>query len=216
MVNKKNKIKINPAELGKGLKSVLSVIPDTTKVITDSIEKAAPLIEKQMDRNFEKHKDEIEIPNVIDMKKDEAKSLLESRGFIVSAILQKPEAKFAKAFPDEVVAMFPFSGAVNTGTLIKIYYMDEASITESKAKAMAESGKDILSDLTKGVSSGAKKIFKSDEDKLKQNETELRRLKKLLDEELITQEDFDAEKQEILDRNNPKKIPNLLGKLGKR
>ncbi|MGT2800139.1 PASTA domain-containing protein [Streptococcus sp. zg-86] len=71
-----------------------------------------------------------EVPNVIELDLAEAKKHLTDMGFRVSAVLLKPERKYAKKRYNEVVDYSP--GWVEKKGLVKIYYVDEEVVEASK------------------------------------------------------------------------------------
>lgn len=142
---------------------VFSVIPDTVKIIGNIVDNSAPIIDKELQRRHEQKMALIELPNVIDMSVLDAQEHLKTRGFTVHMLTAKPHAKYAKAFPGEVVAMSPRSGKFKAGHLIKLYYVDQDGIqasqtllTEKEIRA-GELGQSVSQALK-----GAKNLLKKD------------------------------------------------------
>ena len=65
----------------KNLNKLVDIIPDTTKIIGDTVQAAAPIVDKALDRQHEKNLSQIQVPNVIDLDAEEAKRHLEEIGF---------------------------------------------------------------------------------------------------------------------------------------
>ena len=78
----------------KNLNKLVDIIPDTTKIIGDTVQAAAPIVDKALDRQHEKKNlSQIQVPNVIDLDVEEAKRHLEEIGFRVTLTLVKPNKK---------------------------------------------------------------------------------------------------------------------------
>ncbi len=108
-----------------------NIVPDTTKIIGDTVQAAAPILDKALDRNYEKEKNRISIPNVLDLDLLEGKELLEKLGFLVTVTLVKPDKKYSTARDNEIVDMIPKSGRVDKGSVIKLYYVTQEIIDSS-------------------------------------------------------------------------------------
>lgn len=149
MVKNINPGKTIAKKAGKGLASkalgaanlVFSVIPDTVKIVGNIVDNSAPIIDKELQRRHDKKMSLIQVPDVVDMSVLDAQEHLKSRGFTVHILTAKPNIKFAKAFPGEVVAMSPKSGKFQTGHLVKLYFADEQVIKESFALLEAKQAK---------------------------------------------------------------------------
>ncbi|MGT2667497.1 PASTA domain-containing protein [Streptococcus rifensis] len=115
----------------KVLNATLSVIPDTVEIAGKITDKAAPIVDKALDRRHEAKTALIQIPNVIDMPIHSAQSYLESIGFSVHVLPAKAHKKFAKSEIDEVVAMSPKSGKFKAGHLVKLYYLTPETLEAS-------------------------------------------------------------------------------------
>lgn len=127
MVKKTNSIK----NALKGFDKLVDIVPDTTKIIGDTVQAAAPILDKALDRNYEKEISMISLPNVLDLDLAEGKELLENLGFIVTATLVKPDRKYSKSRDNEIVDMIPKSGRVDKGSVIKLYYVTQEIIDSS-------------------------------------------------------------------------------------
>lgn len=92
---------------------------------------------KMVNKQVEKRSDYIKIPNVRQLTIDEAKSILNQFDLIVSTILLDPDIKLANARPNSVLKVTPHSAlAVPPKTLVKIFYIDEATALESRRLQM--------------------------------------------------------------------------------
>lgn len=128
MANNKFKITRQLGAVGK----LFSIIPDTTAIINKAMDNGRPIIEKHMEQRQEKKKSLVKIDNVIDLPIDEARTFLESKGFIVSTILAKPNKKLSQSRPNEVVKMFPKPGKQSKGSLVKLFYVNDDIIETSR------------------------------------------------------------------------------------
>ena len=131
----KQVIKKKSRKLGKLLGAanmIFSVIPDTVEIVSKITDKTAPIVDKHLERQHQYKQSLISIPNLLDVDVQQAKELLEDLGLQVIVLLAKPNKKYAKADPGEVVAMMPRSGKVRPGSLVKLYYADAFVIDESK------------------------------------------------------------------------------------
>ena len=117
----------------KNLNKLVDTIPDTTKIIGDTVQAAAPIVDKALDRQHEKNLSQIQVPNVIDLDVEEAKRHLEEIGFRVTLTLVKPNKKYRQETTrdNEVVDMIPKAGKFDKGSLIKLYYINQEIIDAS-------------------------------------------------------------------------------------
>ncbi|WP_422802289.1 PASTA domain-containing protein [Streptococcus thoraltensis] len=126
----KTKLKM-PRKLGS-VGRLFSIIPDTTAIISKTIENGRPIIEKHMEQRHERQMSLVKIDNVVNLTLDEARQHLENQGFVVSSIPAKPAKKYARARENEVVQMFPKSGKQPKGYLVKLYYVNLDIINASQ------------------------------------------------------------------------------------
>ncbi|AXQ78692.1 hypothetical protein DDV21_006170 [Streptococcus chenjunshii] len=110
---------------------IVSVLPDATEIINRAVDNTRPIIEKELDRHHERQEAYREIDNVLHLNVEEAKRHLENQGFTVSKIPATPHIKYAKAFPNQVVSMYPKKRKAKLGSLVKLYYLDQATINAS-------------------------------------------------------------------------------------
>ncbi|MGQ7625972.1 PASTA domain-containing protein [Streptococcus suis] len=117
----------------KNLNKLVDIIPDTTKIIGDTVQAAAPILDKALDRQHEKNLSQIQVPNVIDLDVEKAKRHLEEIGFRVTLTLVKPNKKYRQETTrdNEVVDMIPKAGKFDKGSLIKLYYINQEIIDAS-------------------------------------------------------------------------------------
>lgn len=117
----------------KNLNKLVDIITDTTKIIGDTVQAAAPILDKALDRQHEKNLSQIQVPNVIDLVVEEAKRHLEEIGFRVTLTLVKPNKKYRQETTrdNEVVDMIPKAGKFDKGSLIKLYYINQEIIDAS-------------------------------------------------------------------------------------
>lgn len=117
----------------KNLNKLVDIIPDTTKIIGDTVQPATPIVDKALDRQHEKNLSQIQVPNVIDLDVEEAKRHLEEIGFRVTLTLVKPNKKYRQETTrdNEVVDMIPKAGKFDKGSLIKLYYINQEIIDAS-------------------------------------------------------------------------------------
>lgn len=132
---KKELVKKTSGKLGKlvgAANLVLGVIPDTVEIVGKITDKAAPIVDKHLERNHEYKQSLIPVPNLVDVEVEQARDYLENLGLQVMTILAKPNKKYAKADSGEVVAMSPRNGKVPPATLVKLYYVNDIVIELSK------------------------------------------------------------------------------------
>ena len=117
----------------KNLNKLVDIIPDTTKIIGDTVQAAVPILDKALDRQHEKNLSQIQVPNVIDLDVEEAKRHLEEIGFRVTLTLVKPNKKYRQETTrdNEVVDMIPKAGKFDKGSLVKLYYINQEIIDAS-------------------------------------------------------------------------------------
>lgn len=105
---------------------LISIIPDTTELIGKAIDNSRPIIEKE---------------NVVHLDINDAQVYLEQRHFNVSRIVAEPNSKWATLHPNQVVNMSPKAGRVRIGSLVKLYYITEDILEESKTLLLSKSEK---------------------------------------------------------------------------
>ena len=117
----------------KNLNKLVDIIPDTTKIIGDTVQATVPILDKALDRQHEKNLSQIQVPNVIDLDVEEAKRHLEETGFRVTLTLVKPNKKYRQETTrdNEVVDMIPKAGKFDKGSLVKLYYINQEIIDAS-------------------------------------------------------------------------------------
>ncbi|MCK1197854.1 PASTA domain-containing protein [Streptococcus uberis] len=102
---------------------IISIIPDTTEIIGKGLDNGRPIVEKYMDQKQAREEKLKSLDNVINLPVEEARQHLEKQGFVVATIPVRPDKKWLKASLDEVVIMFPRSGKLPVGSLVKLYYV---------------------------------------------------------------------------------------------
>lgn len=119
---------------GKALGVVgnLLAIPDALNAVKHVADKAAPIIEKELDRRHTHKQSLIILDNMVDVHLEKAILALEEKGFKTLPVLSKPNPKFAQERPMDIVAMQPKTGKYQAGQLVKLYYVDETVIKDSQ------------------------------------------------------------------------------------
>lgn len=74
----------------------------------------------------------VRVPDVRDLLVSDAKKVLSELGFDVHLILDKPNARYANERVEEVTRVVPNSKKLVKGSLIKVYYLDNFGLEESK------------------------------------------------------------------------------------
>lgn len=130
---------------------VLRIIPDSTELINKTIEETAPIISKELDSRRENKKLYRDVPEVIELPVTRAKDILEKLGFITQEVLVQPNKKYQNKIDGEVVAIAPKGKTAKIGSLIKLYYVNEQVISESRQRELpdvigmhADEAKDFL------------------------------------------------------------------------
>ena len=168
---KVSKVSSSTRKIGKvsktigALGTVISKIPDLTEVAGRTIDATAPIIEKNIDRYHHYKNSLIKLDNVVDLPLDVARRHLENKGFVVTPVLVKPARKYANEREMEVVAIHPKLGKYEPGTLVKLYYLDQATIVQSQTikhtqKEKTKQSIKSISNLPERLSDLATKRFK--------------------------------------------------------
>jgi|GEM_PF-634169 len=132
MASPKKKVTKSIAKVAGPVGQVISVIPDTAEVINQTIESAAPIVEKELDHRREEKKNFADVPNVVELNLNAALEHIENAGFIAQEVLAKPNQKYMDKRVGEVVEMMPKpTKPARIGSLVKIYYVDESVINKS-------------------------------------------------------------------------------------
>lgn len=119
---------------GKALGTVGNVLSvfDAVGIVDKVSGHAAPLIDKAIDRHFDAQKDFITLQDLSHLSVEQAKSIIEGLGFIAVPILVKADKKYASQKTHEVLRMVPRSGKIKLGSVVKLYYLDDATLEESQ------------------------------------------------------------------------------------
>lgn len=133
------KLKKTVGNLGK----LISVIPDTTELIVKTIENARPIIEKQLDRRHDLKSSLVQLDDVVHLNIDDAKNIIEKKGLHTVAILSHPNIKYINYEKHQVVKMVPKSGKYPKDTLVKLYYVNDTTLSKSKDLFLEKKRKDI-------------------------------------------------------------------------
>lgn len=130
--------------MAKKKRKILKVLNPISNLLVNSesvskiVETAAPIIKENLDRYHENQKKLIPLSNVVNLTITDAKKHLESLGFSVNILLAEPNNRFSKLSSDTVVKMEPKSGKLPKGALIKLYYVNEEIIEQSKTTSFVE------------------------------------------------------------------------------
>lgn len=93
-----------------------------------ALDEATKIINRQLD----KRKDYVKIPDVKSLSLDEAAKVLEQYEFNYALVKVKADVKYAYNDSDTVLRILPKGGAsVDPTTFVKIYYADEETIQQS-------------------------------------------------------------------------------------
>lgn len=82
-----------------------------------------------------------QLDNVVHLDINDAQVYLEQRHFNVSRIVAEPNSKWATLHPNQVVNMSPKAGRIRIGSLVKLYYITEDILEESKTLLLSKSEK---------------------------------------------------------------------------
>ncbi|MFM1514335.1 hypothetical protein ABGF49_00985 [Helcococcus ovis] len=88
----------------------------------------------------------VRVPDVRDLLVSDAKKVLSELGFDVHLILDKPNARYANERVEEVTRVVPNSKKLVKGSLIKVYYLDNFGLEESKNLAKVNKKKGNILD----------------------------------------------------------------------
>ena len=93
-----------------------------------ALDEATKIINRQLD----KRKDYVKIPDVKSLSLDEAAKVLEQYEFNYALVKVKADVKYAYNDSDTVLRILPKGGAnVDPTTFVKLYYADEETIKQS-------------------------------------------------------------------------------------
>ena len=115
---------------------VMDILPETTEIINKTIEKAAPIIDKELESRRENRKLYRDIPKVLELDVNRGKEILEEVGFVTEVLLAKPAKKYQDKRSGEIVGLSLKGKTAKLGTLIKVYYVDEQVIADSRKRAL--------------------------------------------------------------------------------
>lgn len=118
-------------KLAKGFSKVDKVLGlfDTVAMVDKVSKNTAPILEKAIDRHYDRQKELIKLPDVRHLQLAEASAHLEDLGFLVTPVVAKPDQLKPHSVVGEVLAMIPQNGKHKAGSLIKLYYNDGHTAT---------------------------------------------------------------------------------------
>lgn len=123
----------------KGVKKGLLMSAGPVKAILGSVvagelgKTVVPMIKDAVDDYQEQQKHLVTVPEVQGASIKEAKDFLQGKGFYVTEKLVTPSQAYAKKSPGDIIKLSPKSGSkVEPGSLVVIYYVDEAVIKASQ------------------------------------------------------------------------------------
>ena len=88
----------------------------------------------------------VRVPDVRDLFVSDAEKVLSELGFDVHLILDKPNARYANERVEEVIRVVPNCKKLVKGSLIKVYYLDNFGLEESKNLAKVNKKKGNILD----------------------------------------------------------------------
>lgn len=88
----------------------------------------------------------VRVPDVRDLLVSDAEKVLSELGFDVHLILDKPNARYANERVEEVIRVVPDCKKLVKGSLIKVYYLDNFGLEESKNLAKVNKKKGNILD----------------------------------------------------------------------
>lgn len=88
----------------------------------------------------------VRVPDVRDLLVSDAEKVLSELGFDVHLILDKPNVRYANERVEEVTRVVPNSKKLVKGSLIKVYYLDNFGLEESKNLAKVNKKKGNILD----------------------------------------------------------------------
>ncbi len=140
-----------------GIKSVI--------IADELIKSVGQFASDELKRQNKKRSEEIELPNVIELKITSAIEQLNKKGFEAEAIPAKnPRKEYASLEANVVVKMNPTPTLIHKnflpGKLIKLYYVNETIIEESKLLKEAYQAKKVEKDKKVAKMLDVKKIKK--------------------------------------------------------
>ncbi|MFM1525334.1 MULTISPECIES: hypothetical protein [Helcococcus] len=132
-----------------GVKTVSKKIKDNPEIAMETLKVASSAVAGVF-LGIKNTKDKyVKVPDVRDLLISDAEKVLSDLGFDVHVILDKPNAKYANERIEEVTKILPNSKKLVKGSLIKIYYLDEDGVEESKKLADVQNHKRENSNILK-------------------------------------------------------------------
>lgn len=150
---------------GKALGTVGNVLSifDAVAIVDKVSGHAAPLIDKAIDRHFDAKKDLITLQDLTHLSVEQAGEILEAIGLKPIPLLVKADKKYASQNTHEVLRMVPKSGKVRMGSIVKLYYIDEATLEASQA-LLADYNRQqrvLLDKMANGLETAKKAVLKT-------------------------------------------------------
>lgn len=132
-------------ELGKEV--IGGTVLGAMDMANNIVKEAAPIVDKALDRQYEHQKNLVKVPNLVDMPLQAAQDYCEEIGLKAVLIELPPHAKYASYRPNRIIDTEPkpnlLQGGVLKGSLIKLRYIDEETLAESKLKVKKEHQKKV-------------------------------------------------------------------------
>lgn len=101
------------------------------EMLSQALTPAGAAIGRAVDDYVDGRKQLVGFGDVVDIDVNSAKQYLEQLGFSVHLVAAKPHKKLADRQPGTVVGLSPKKRQLKPGSLIKLYYVDEAIIHDS-------------------------------------------------------------------------------------
>lgn len=128
-------------KLGKefGKEVIADTVLGAMDMANNIVKEAAPIVDKALDRQYEHQKNLVKVPNLVDMPLQAAQDYCEEIGLRAVLIELPAHAKYASYRPNRIIDTDPkpslLQGGVLKGSLIKLRYIDDETLAESKLKA---------------------------------------------------------------------------------
>lgn len=113
----------------------LAALPGVVDAVQGVVKEGAPLVKEALARMHEENRRKVTLPDLRDMSLEQAQEYLESIGLQSVGIRAKARKEYATALKGEVVSTLPKGGIVAPEIIVKLYYVDEAVMDESKELA---------------------------------------------------------------------------------
>lgn len=155
----------------KGVSKLAGTLDKTLNIAGDAVQAAAEVTNHQLDEHNKRHLHDVKIPDLLGLTLTQSQEALSPFDLTFAPVVATPDAKFASARVDTVIATLPKPNAVVApGSFVKLYYVDAATLEAStvlaeeavrRVKERKEAAKGFVAKVAHGTAAGTSHAVKA-------------------------------------------------------